>query len=133
MTFIPSKLGIYNASRSFPVKWNNPGWGITGEYDYWAWGDDYTEEGPLDVTISNASTSGCTINFTNPSTITTDSSTIFRLYPKGLTTAQLEDTMPVYLHSQAPGYYPANSSITVPNTGGTYTVEYILSRADIIK
>ncbi len=52
---------------------------------------------------------------------------------KGLTTAQLEDTMPVYLHSQAPGFYPANSSITVPNTGGTYTVEYILNRADIIK
>lgn len=41
--------------------------------------------------------------------------------------------MLVYLHSQAPGYYPANRSITVPNTGGTYTVEYILSRADIIK
>lgn len=133
MTFIPSKLGIPRSTGTYPVKWENPGWGLTGVYDYWLWGDDYSEEGPLDVTISNASTSGCTINFTNPSTITTDSSTIFRLYPKGLTTAQLEDTMPVYLHSQAPGYYPANSSITVPNTGGTYTVEYILSRADIIK
>lgn len=41
--------------------------------------------------------------------------------------------MPVYLHSKSPGYYPANGSITVPNTGGTYTVEYILNRADIIK
>lgn len=133
MTFIPSKLGIPRSTGTYPVKWENPGWGLTGVYDYWLWGDDYSEEGPLDVTISNASTSGCTINFTNPSTITTDSSTIFRLYPKGLTTAQLEDTMPVYLHSQAPGFYPANSSITVPNTGGTYTVEYILSRADIIK
>lgn len=133
MTFIPSKLGIPRSTGTYPVKWENPGWGLTGVYDYWLWGDDYSEEGPLDVTISNASTSGCTINFTNPSTITTDSSTIFRLYPKGLTTAQLEDTMPVYLHSQAPGYYPANSSITVPNTGGTYTVEYILGRADIIK
>lgn len=133
MTFIPSKLGIPRSTGTYPVKWENPGWGLTGVYDYWLWGDDYSEEGPLDVTISNASTSGCTINFTNPSTITTDSSTIFRLYPKGLTTAQLEDTMPVYLHSQAPGYYPANSSITVPNTGGTYTVEYILNRADIIK
>lgn len=133
MTFIPSKLGIPRSTGTYPVKWENPGWGLTGVYDYWLWGDDYSEEGPLDVTISNASTSGCTINFTNPSTITTDSSTIFRLYPKGLTTAQLEDTMPVYLHSQAPGYYPANGSITVPNTGGTYTVEYILNRADIIK
>lgn len=133
MTFIPSKLGIPRSTGTYPVKWENPGWGLTGVYDYWLWGDDYSEEGPLDVTISNASTSGCTINFTNPSTITTDSSTIFRLYPKGLTTAQLEDTMPVYLHSQAPGFYPANSSITVPNTGGTYTVEYILGRADIIK
>lgn len=133
MTFIPSKLGIPRSTGTYPVKWENPGWGLTGVYDYWLWGDDYSEEGPLDVTISNASTSGCTINFTNPSTITTDSSTIFRLYPKGLTTAQLEDTMPVYLHSQAPGFYPANSSITVPNTGGTYTVEYILSKADIIK
>lgn len=133
MAFIPSKLGIPRSTGTYPVKWENPGWGLTGVYDYWLWGDDYSEEGPLDVTISNASTSGCTINFTNPSTITTDSSTIFRLYPKGLTTAQLEDTMPVYLHSQAPGYYPANSSITVPNTGGTYTVEYILNRADIIK
>ena len=133
MTFIPSKLGIPRSTGTYPVKWENPGWDLTGVYDYWLWGDDYSEEGPLDVTISNASTSGCTINFTNPSTITTDSSTIFRLYPKGLTTAQLEDTMPVYLHSQAPGYYPANGSITVPNTGGTYTVEYILNRADIIK
>lgn len=133
MTFIPSKLGIPRSTGTYPVKWENPGWDLTGVYDYWLWGDDYSEEGPLDVTISNASTSGCTINFRNPSTITTDSSTIFRLYPKGLTTAQLEDTMPVYLHSKAPGYYPANGSITVPNTGGTYTVEYILSRADIIK
>lgn len=133
MTFIPSKLGIPRSTGTYLVEWENPGWGLTGVYDYWLWGDDYSEEGPLDVTISNASTSDCTINFTNPSTITTDSSTIFRLYPKGLTTVQLEDTMPVYLHSQSPGYYPANGSITVPNTGGTYTVEYILSRADIIK
>lgn len=133
MTFIPSKLGIPRSTGTYPVKWENPGWGLTGVYDYWLWGDDYSEEGPLDVTISNASTSGCTINFRNPSTITTDSSTIFSFYPKGHTTALLEDTMPVYLHSKAPGYYPANGSITVPNTGGTYTVEYILSRADIIK
>lgn len=133
MAFIPSKLGIPRSTGTYPVKWENPGWGLTGVYDYWLWGDDYSEEGPLQVNITNASTSGCTINFRNPSTITTDSSTIFRLYPKGLTTVQLEDTMPVYLHSQAPGYYPANSSITVPNTGGTYTVEYILGRADIIK
>lgn len=133
MTFIPSKLGIPRSTGTYPVKWENPGWGLTGVYDYWLWGDDYSEEDPLDVTISNASTSGCTINFRNPSTITTDSSTIFRFYPRGHTTAQLEDTMPVYLHSQAPGFYPANSSITVPNTGGTYTVEYILNRADIIK
>lgn len=133
MAFIPSKLGIYNASRSFPVKWNNPGWGITGEYDYWAWGDDYTEEGPLEVTIQDPSTSGCTIQFLSPTTITTDSSTVFHFYPRGLTTALLMEDLPINLHSKAPGFYPANSSINVPNTGGEYTVEYILNRSDIIK
>lgn len=133
MTFIPSKLGIYNASRSFPVKWNNPGWGITGEYDYWAWGDDYTKEGPLEVTIQDPSTSGCTIQFLSPTTITTDSSTVFHFYPRGLTTALLMEDLPINLHSKAPGFYPANSSINVPNTGGEYTVEYILNRSDIIK
>lgn len=133
MAFIPSKLGIYNASRSFPVKWNNPGWGITGEYDYWTWGDDYTEEGPLEVTIQEPSTSGCTIQFLSPTTITTDSSTVFHFYPRGLTTALLMEDLPINLHSKAPGYYPANGSINVPNTGGEYTVEYILNRSDIIK
>lgn len=132
MAFIPSKLGIYNASRSFPVKWNNPGWGITGEY-YWTWGFNYTEEGPLNVTIQEPSTSGCTIQFLSPTTITTDSSTVFHLYPRGLTTALLVEHLPINLHSKAPGYYPANDSIKVPNTGGEYTVEYILNRSDIIK
>lgn len=133
MAFIPSKLGIYNASRSFPVKWNNPGWGITGEYDYWTWGDDYTKEGPLEVTIQDPSTSGCTIQFLSPTTITTDSSTVFHFYPRGLTTALLMEDLPINLHSKAPGYYPANGTIKVPNTGGEYTVEYILNRSDIIK
>jgi hypothetical protein len=44
----------------------------------------------------------------------------------------MED-LPINLHSKAPGFYPANSSINVPNTGGEYTVEYILNRSDIIK
>lgn len=133
MAFIPSKLGIYNASRSFPVKWNNPGWGITGEYDYWTWGDDYTEEGPLNVTIQDPSKEGCTIQFLSPTTITTDSSTVFHFYPRGITTALLGEDLPINLHSKAPGYYPANGTIKVPNTGGEYTVEYILNRSDIIK
>jgi hypothetical protein len=44
----------------------------------------------------------------------------------------MED-LPINLHSKAPGFYPANNSINVPNTGGEYTVEYILNRSDIIK
>lgn len=126
--FTPSKLGI-NRTGTFQVYFSVGQMGSNGTYDNLYL---YPEVAGLSGTITNQTTSGCTINITNTAAITQDQTVTCSFSVNNDITRPVIIDFPINLHKDAEGFYPASSTVTVPNTGGTYEIELYESYSDII-
>lgn len=124
----PSKLGI-NSTGTFKVYYSAGQMATNGTYDSLYL---YPEVAGLSGTITNQTTSGCTINITNTAAITKDQNVTCSFSVNNNITRPVVVDFPIRLHSKAAGFYPASSTVTVPNTGGTYEIELYESYSDIV-
>lgn len=124
----PSKLGI-NSTGTFKVYYSAGQMATNGTYDNLYL---YPEVAGLSGTITDQTTSGCTINITNTAAITQDQNVTCSFSVNNNITRPVVVDFPIRLHSKAAGFYPASSTVTVPNTGGTYEIELYESYSDII-
>lgn len=124
----PSKLGI-NSTGTFKVYYSAGQMATNGTYDNLYL---YPEVAGLSGTITNQTTSGCTINITNTAAITQDRNVTCSFSVNNNITRPVVVDFPIRLHSRAAGFYPASSTVTVPNTGGTYEIELYESYSDIV-
>lgn len=126
--FTPSKLGI-NSTGTFKVYYSAGQMGSNGTYDNLYL---YPEVAGLSGTITNQTTSGCTINITNTAAITQDQNVTCSFSVNNDITRPVVVDFPIRLHKDAEGFYPETRTITVPNTGGTYEIELYESYSDIV-
>ena len=124
----PSKLGI-NSTGTFKVYYSAGQMATNGTYDNLYL---YPKVAGLSGTITNQTTSGCTINITNTAAITKDQTVTCSFSVNNNITRPVVVDFPIRLHSKAAGFYPASSTVTVPNTGGTYEIELYASYSDIV-
>lgn len=124
----PSKLGI-NSTGTFKVYYSAGQMATNGTYDNLYL---YPEVAGLSGTITDQTTSGCTINITNTAVITQDQNVTCSFSVNNNITRPVVVDFPIRLHSKAAGFYPASSTVTVPNTGGTYEIELYESYSDIV-
>lgn len=127
--FTPSKLGI-NSTGTFKVYYSAGQMGSNGTYDNLYL---YPEVAGLSGTITNQTTSGCTINITNTAAITQDQTVTCSFSVNNNITRPVVVIFPIRLHKDAEGFYPETRTITVPNTGGSYTVTLQTNYANIKK
>lgn len=125
----PSKLGI-NRTGTFQVYFSVGQMGSNGTYDNLYL---YPEVAGLSGTITNQTTSGCTINITNTAAITQDQTVTCSFSVNNDITRPVIIDFPINLHKDAEGFYPDTRTITVPNTGGSYTVTLQTNYANIKK
>ena len=124
----PSKLGI-NSTGTFKVYYSAGQMATNGTYDNLYL---YPKVAGLSGTITNQTTSGCTINITNTTAITQDKNVTCSFSVNNNITRPVVVDFPIRLHSKAAGFYPASSTVIVPNTGGTYEIELYASYSDIV-
>lgn len=124
----PSKLGI-NSTGTFKVYYSAGQMATNGTYDNLYL---YPEVAGLSGTITDQTTSGCTINITNTTAITQAQNVTCSFSVNNNITRPVVVDFPIRLHSKAAGFYPASSTVTVPNTGGTYEIELYESYSDIV-
>lgn len=127
--FTPSKLGI-NSTGTFKVYYSAGQMATNGTYDNLYL---YPEVAGLSGTITDQTTSGCTINITNTAAITQDQNVACSFSVNNDITKPAIVNFPIRLHSKAAGFYPETRTITVPNTGGSYTVTLQTNYANIKK
>lgn len=127
--FTPSKLGI-NSTGTFKVYYSAGQMATNGTYDNLYL---YPEVAGLSGTITNQTTSGCTINITNTAAITKDQNVTCSFSVNNNITKPVVVDFPIRLHKDAAGFYPETRTITVPNTGGSYTVTLQTNYANIKK
>ena len=125
----PSKLGI-NSTGTFKVYYSAGQMATNGTYDNLYL---YPEVAGLSGTITNQTTSGCTINITNTAAITKDQNVTCSFSVNNNVTRPVVVIFPIRLHKDAEGFYPDTRTITVPNTGGSYTVTLQTKYANIKK
>lgn len=125
----PSKLGI-NSTGTFKVYYSTGQMATNGTYDNLYL---YPEVAGLSGTITNQTTSGCTINITNTAAITKDQDITCSFSVNNNITKPVVVAFLIRLHKDAEGFYPDTSTIIVPNTGGSYTVTLQTNYADIKK
>lgn len=125
----PSKLGI-NRTGTFQVYFSAGQMATNGTYDSLYL---YPEVAGLSGTITNQTTSGCTINITNTAAITKDQTVTCSFSVNNNITRPVVVNFPIRLHKDAEGFYPDTRTITVPNTGGSYTVTLQTNYANIKK
>lgn len=127
--FTPSKLGI-NRTGTFQVYFSVGQMSSNGTYDNLYL---YPEVAGLSGTITDQTTSGCTINITNTAAITQDQNVTCSFSVNNNITRPVVVDFPIRLHKDAEGFYPETRTITVPNTGGSYTVTLQTNYANIKK
>lgn len=125
----PSKLGI-NSTGTFKVYYSAGQMATNGTYDNLYL---YPEVAGLSGTITDQTTSGCTINITNTAAITQDQNVTCSFSVNNNNTRPVVVIFPIRLHKDAEGFYPETRTITVPNTGGSYTVTLQTNYANIKK
>ncbi len=125
----PSKLGI-NSTGTFKVYYSAGQMATNGTYDNLYL---YPEVAGLSGTITDQTTSGCTINITNTAAITKDQTVTCSFSVNNNITKPVIVNFPIRLHKDAAGFYPDTRTITVPNTGGSYTVTFQTNYANIKK
>lgn len=125
----PSKLGI-NSTGTFKVYYSAGQMATNGTYDNLYL---YPEVAGLSGTITDQTTSGCTINITNTAAITKDQNVTCSFSVNNNNTRPVVAIFPIRLHKDAEGFYPETRTITVPNTGGSYTVTLQTNYANIKK
>lgn len=127
--FTPSKLGI-NRTGTFQVYFSVGQMSSNGTYDNLYL---YPKVAGLSGTITNQTTSGCTINITNTAAITQDQNVTCSFSVNNSITRPVVVDFPIRLHKDAKGFYPETRTLTVPNTGGSYTVTLQTNYANIKK